>query len=470
MTKPTSRSPAPTPPSLHQRRAHRLLVIASAIAAVHSLAWGAVFAVRGEWLAVTLDVVKIVLAGSAAALGHAGRIRDASRLLIGVLFFVLCFQAGVMDVPSAEVPRFMHQHLLALGVVSVLLTQDEPAWLRHGIPWMCFAAYVGFASTNAAPHTEFALPDSIRVHGAWVNLAVSMGILAVALHVIQSDMLGHNEMERQIRAGILSGEFSLHYQPQLDENDRVIGAEALLRWKQAKRGMVSPAEFIPIAEQTGLMMPLGDWVMKTACQQLAVWGRRPETADLVLAVNVSASQFATSGFVARVQSLLAETGADPARLKIELTESMLANDLEDIIGKMAALREHGVSFSLDDFGTGFSSLSYLRRLPLDQLKIDQSFTRDVLSSDNGAGIAKAVVALGLALRLEVIAEGVETVGQRDFLAGIGCTLYQGYLFSKPLPVGDFDAFVEKNARAAAEPPAATGAGFAQTRQAKLRAV
>ena len=167
--------------------------------------------------------------------------RDASRLLIGVLFFVLCFQAGVMDDPSAEVPRSMHQYLLALGVVSVLLTQDEPAWLRHGIPWMCFAAYVGFASTNAAPITEFALPDSIRAHGTWINLVVSMGIVAAALHVIQSDMLGRNEMERQIRAGILDGEFSLNYQPQLDENDRVIGAEALLRWKQENRGLISIA-------------------------------------------------------------------------------------------------------------------------------------------------------------------------------------------------------------------------------------
>jgi len=228
----------------------------------------------------------------------------------------------------------------------------------------------------------------------------------------------------------------LFYQIQVDGEGRTIGAEALARWNHPKRGLVSPAHFIPLAEESGMILPLGKWVLETACSQLVIWAQQAATAQWTLAVNVSASQFVQADFVTSVISAIEKAGANPRLLKLELTESMLVNDVEDIIVKMTTLKAYGVSFSLDDFGTGYSSLSNLKRLPLAQLKIDQSFVRDVLIDPSDAVIARTVVALGHNLGLKVIAEGVETVGQHNFLAGLGCDAFQGYYFGRPGPADD----------------------------------
>ena len=248
-------------------------------------------------------------------------------------------------------------------------------------------------------------------------------------------------LEVDVRLGLANNEFQLHYQPQVGPADRVIGAEALMRWTHPRRGSVPPGQFIPVAEHSGLILSLGQWVLETACAQLARWATEPRAAGLSLAVNVSVHQFRQPDFVEQVLSALRATGANASRLKLELTESMFAYDVEDIITKMATLKELGVGFSLDDFGTGYSSLSYLKRLPLDQLKIDQSFVRDVLTDPNDAAIARTIVALGHSLGLDVIAEGVETAGQRAFLAAHGCDFCQGYLTGRPMPVAEFDAFL-----------------------------
>lgn len=266
------------------------------------------------------------------------------------------------------------------------------------------------------------------------------------LHFFNSEMesvvMERAALEKDLREAIQEQQFLLHYQAQVVTGGRSTGAEVLLRWQHPRRGMVSPADFIPLAEETGLILPLGRWVLHTACTQLAVWATRPEMEHLTVAVNVSAHQFRQADFVDQVRMVIKDTGANPHRLKLELTESMLVSNIEDIIEKMHALKARGVGFSLDDFGTGYSSLSYLRRLPLDQLKIDQSFVRDVLSDPNDATIAKTIVALAHSLGLGVIAEGVETASQRDFLAAAGCHAYQGYFFSRPLPLEGFERFVQ----------------------------
>ncbi len=198
--------------------------------------------------------------------------------------------------------------------------------------------------------------------------------------------------------------------------------------------MISPAVFIPLAEQSGLIRPIGHWVLQTACTQLAVWSARTETAQLTLAVYISARQFRRMDFVDQVMDCIEGTGANPSRLKLEITESLLLDDVEDTVGKMIALKARGVGFALDDFGTGYSSLSYLKRLPFDQLKIDRSFVLDVLTDANAAAIARTIIALGRTLELAVIAEGVETAEQRDWLALQGCHAYQGYFFERPEPL------------------------------------
>ena len=241
-------------------------------------------------------------------------------------------------------------------------------------------------------------------------------------------------LEAELRRGVREGQFVLHYQPQVDGEGRVTGAEALVRWQHPRRGLVSPAEFIPLAEETGLIESLGQWVLESACAQLLAWSARAETAHLTLSMNVSAREFRHPEFVARALAVINRTGVDPKKLMLEFTESPLPDDLEETIAKMTAMKAHGERFSLDDFGTGYSSLSYLKHLPLDQLKIDQSFVRDVLTDPNDAAFARTIMALGQSLGLAVIAEGVETVEQRDFLVHQGCRAFQGYLFGRPGPV------------------------------------
>jgi PAS domain S-box-containing protein len=248
-----------------------------------------------------------------------------------------------------------------------------------------------------------------------------------------------------LRQGLQNNEFTLHYQPQVDAGGVPTGAEALVRWRHPQRGLVSPAEFIPLAEETGLILELDRWVLQAACTQLAAWARSHATSHLTLAVNMSACQFRHPDFVGYVLAVLERTGADPRRLKLEVTEGSLIDDVEETIAAMVTLKAHGLGFSLDDFGTGYSSLAYLKRLPLDQLKIDQSFVRDVLTDLNAATIAHAVVTLGQSLGLAVIAEGVETDAQRNFLARHNCDAFQGYLFSPPIPVDQFDAFIASRA-------------------------
>ena len=260
---------------------------------------------------------------------------------------------------------------------------------------------------------------------------------------MQAVVIARAALESDLRQAVWQQQFLLYYQAQVDASGRCIGAEALLRWQHPERGMVSPAEFIPLAEESGLILPLGHWVLHTACRQLVAWAAQPALSHLTLAVNVSARQFGLPNFVEEVLALVDHTGADPYKLKLELTESLLLENAEDIIDKMMALKARGVGFSLDDFGTGYSSLSYLKRLPLDQLKIDQSFVRDILTDPNDAAIARMIVALARSMGLAVIAEGVETQAQRDCLGNNGCRSYQGYLFSRPLPPEAFDEFAKR---------------------------
>ncbi|MGL6071799.1 bifunctional diguanylate cyclase/phosphodiesterase, partial [Craterilacuibacter sp.] len=253
-------------------------------------------------------------------------------------------------------------------------------------------------------------------------------------HGMQQAVNERAELESSLRQAIRNNDLALHYQVQVDNCGRPQGAEALLRWTHPEKGPISPAQFIPLAEKSALIILLGNWVLETACRQLLEWSHDPRSAALTLAVNVSARQFHQPDFVQQVLDIIERTGADPTRLKLELTESMLLENVQHTILKMMALKAHGISFALDDFGTGYSSLAYLKRLPLDQLKIDQSFVRDLRPEDHDVAIVRTILALAHTLELEVIAEGVETEDQQNILASLGCHAYQGYFFGRPLAV------------------------------------
>lgn len=253
---------------------------------------------------------------------------------------------------------------------------------------------------------------------------------------LQASVNARAAIEDDLRQAIQQKQFSLYYQPQL-ERGLLTGVEALIRWKHPKRGIVLPCEFVPMAEETGLILPMGSWVLETACTQIAAWTARKEGAHLTVAVNISAREFRQPKFVEQVLTVLSRTGANPERLKLELAESMLLNNVDDVVAKMKELKSHGVRFSLDGFGTGRSSMTHLKRLPWDQLKIDRSFVGEIMADPISGAVAQAIISFGKAIGLSVIAEGVETEEQRAFLAKLGCHSFQGYLFSHPLPWGDF---------------------------------
>ncbi len=255
---------------------------------------------------------------------------------------------------------------------------------------------------------------------------------------LQAVLATRAALETDLRQCVARRQLLLHYQPQVDEQGSLLGAEALLRWRHPERGLVPPSIFIPAAEQCGFVLELGAWVLESACRTLASWAQHPSLGRLDMSVNVSALQLRDAHFVSDVLGTLRRHGANPRRLKLELTESLLAENVEDTIAKMNELRAAGVGFSLDDFGTGYSSLNYLRRLPLAELKIDRSFVKDMLGDPNSAVIARTIVALGQTFGLQVIAEGVETVEQRDALLKMGCRRFQGYFFGHPVDQASFE--------------------------------
>ncbi len=262
-------------------------------------------------------------------------------------------------------------------------------------------------------------------------------------HLMQIEKTNRVAFEENLREAILRKQFCLYYQAQISGKHEITGVEALLRWQHPTRGWVSPAEFIPTAEKTGLILPLGLWVLETACNQLALWSKRPQTAHLTMAINISAQQFHQGDFVDQVLAVLARSGANPRQVQLELTENVLIAEFDSVVAKMALLKAAGISFSLDDFGTGYSSLSALKRLPLARLKTAQKIVGGIPADPDDLATAKAVIALGDTLGLAVIAEGVETEAQRELLAAMGCHNFQGFLFSPALPADEFEALVAR---------------------------
>ena len=260
---------------------------------------------------------------------------------------------------------------------------------------------------------------------------------------MQTSISARVTLEGELRKALAQQQFQLHYQIQVDSAHRSLGAEALIRWQHPERGLILPLQFIPLAEETGLILPIGQWVLEAACAQLKAWQEGALTRELVVSINVSVKQFRQADFAAQVQAAVQHHAINPTLLKLELTESLMLDNIEEVIATMSALKKIGVQFSLDDFGTGYSSLQYLKRLPLDQLKIDQSFVCDIATDNSDKVIVRTIIAMAHSLNLDVIAEGVETEEQRQFLQSNGCMHYQGHLFGRPIPVEPFERLLQR---------------------------
>ena len=332
----------------------------------------------------------------------------------------------------SNIPEEAAAQVEAIGK-KILEAMDHPFWLEGRECRSTSSIGVKLFGDRAESATDIMQHADIALYQAKAAGRNAMRFYAPAL---QAAINARASMETDLRHAIKGNEFELYYQPQVDSTG-LIGAEALIRWNHPRSGILAPDEFIPLAEETGLILPLGDWVLETACKQIAAWAEQKETAHLSVAVNISARQFRQPDFVHRVLAVLDRTGANPQRLKLELTESMLLENIEDVIARMTVLKSHHLEFALDDFGTCYSSLAYLRRLPLDQLKIDRSFVWDMLTDASNGAIVQAIISMGRAMGLLVTAEGVETEEQRDYLLQLGCHSFQGYLFGRPRPLGEF---------------------------------
>jgi diguanylate cyclase (GGDEF)-like protein len=376
------------------------------------------------------DVGDLLLKQVAQRLTSHVRGHDTVARLGGDEFVILLEDLAASPMEAAELAKHIGENLItALNKPYVFAGQNHKSSASVG------AALFGADSTSAADLLKQADIAMYRVKDRGRN------DLCFFDPKMQIDITAHAALEADLQNAVLQHQFVLYYQPQVAQNGSVLGAEVLIRWQHPTRGMVPPFEFIPVAEESDVINDIGLWVLQTACQQLRLWQSNAATADLQLAVNVSARQFRQHDFVAQVQSVITATNINPFGLKLELTESLVLDNINDTIAKMTALKTLGVRFSMDDFGTGQSSLSYLTRLPLDQLKIDQSFVRNIGIKPSDGMIVQTIIGMAGNLGLEVIAEGVETPAQQAYLAAYGCALYQGYLFGRPSPLAGFEALL-----------------------------
>lgn len=364
-----------------------------------------------------------ILKQTAERLGAAMRAHDTVARAGGDEFVIILERLSyVEDVAAGEV----------YGVACKIIGLINAPYVLNGSEYS-ISASIGitlFCDTRFSPEELMKRAD-IAMYRAKASGRNTQMMFDPAM---QTRIAMRNALESDLRQGLKQRHFLLYYQPQVDSVGGLLGVEALLRLQHPERGLILPSTFIGLAEETGLICDLGYWTLETACTQLVVWSHDSARTQLTIAVNVSARQFRDINFVQRVLDIINHSGANPHRLILELTESLLLDQLESSIDKMIALRQHGIRFSLDDFGTGFSSLSYLKRLPLYEIKIDRSFVQDVINNANDAVIVLSIIDLAHNFGIDVIAEGVETLAQRDFLLRSGCTRLQGYLFGRPEPV------------------------------------
>ncbi|BAF89900.1 putative cylclic diguanylate phosphodiesterase [Azorhizobium caulinodans ORS 571] len=431
-----------SPEQRRHRRVRSLLLFGSGVFVALGGGWSVFYGLHGHWVMMAVHLALSALAIPALALIFLDHARAAAIFIAHALLpFVtwLC----LIDAPLGDIQRSTHLFLLPIGVGIFFIFSQERAYLRYFLPCLYFVLFIVFqCSDMGVSHPDLMAPERVRYVGMWVNAITAVIALGVVLTLMQVDMASYHQLEGEMRRALARGDFRLHYQPQVDPSRRILGAEALLRWFNPDHGIIPPAKFITLAEETGLIVPLGDWVLRTACAQLALWAEIPATRDLTISVNVSASQFRQPDFVPRVREILAHTGADPSRLKLELTESLFVRDPDVAAEKMSALRDVGLRWSLDDFGTGYSSLHMLRNLPVDEIKIDKTFVSRMASEEQDRAIVRLLIDMCSTLGLFLVAEGVETEEQYRLLQAWGCDGFQGYLFGKAMPVFQFSRLAE----------------------------
>jgi len=444
-----ARLPTDPPASQASQHSTRLIVAGRygslALIAI-GLGWAVVFAALGWWVVVAMDIAILATGLSVYWLIQRGHLAFGLLAAQLALMAIAITMGLVLDVPTAEAPRVTHLYLLVVAAAGYLNYRRQKSRVQLTLIGLCLVAFVVLSSAPLSLPFVIPMPELLRTVGTWANTIIATTMLAGCIYAMQAEFARMDEFSRDLMASLWNNEFQLVYQPQVDLARSTIGAEALLRWTSPQRGPVSPAEFIPQAEKSGLMVLIGRWVLEQGCQTLAEWGKHPDFRHLTLSINVSASQLLHKDFEAQLCQVITKTGVDPARLILELTESVLVTDMDVVVRKLDTLRARGVTIALDDFGTGYSSLAYLRRLPVQQLKVDRGFVQDAVKTQRSAGLVENVIRIGHDLGHDVLAEGVETMEQHALLARAGCTQFQGYLYGKPMTLADFERRIEAEAK------------------------
>lgn len=413
------------------------------------IAWGIYYFTQGKTcLAAILIALPLIVAAQFFVFKNEDLHVEGKFISVALPVFaaILC----LFDTPIEGTPRSVHIYFIPLAVGVFFISQDRSVVQRYLIPILCIAAFVVFGSTNIGITDRSLLPPpEIRSFVLWTNTITAMACLVGMFAVMQIDLTSRKALERDMHRALAQGAFFLQYQPQVEQSGHVVGVEALLRWTHPTHGPISPADFIPLAERTGLIFPISDWVLREACAQQARWAEDPLTRHLTVSINISSVQFHRPDFVQSIASTVRASEADPKKIKLELTESIFVHDTDQAAAKMIELHNLGFSWALDDFGTGFSSLSVLKKLPLDQLKIDKSFVRDISHSPKGRAIVKAIISLSAELGITTVAEGTETREQIDWLKANGCSVYQGFHFSPSINAQNIRQFVASASRAVA---------------------
>ncbi len=421
----------------YDRRRRQMLALASLFITVSALGWAAHHFIAGEQELLLLQLVIAALGAVTWPLVRLQLPRTAVYYFCTVAVLMVVAQAVVLDVPTPAVPRLIQLYLLPLVICCWFLLMHDNRHARFAFAGVILMAFVALTGSLASFGFQPRLPDEVRSSGAWVIAALTSVAIVMSLRVILNELRENSALALDFARGITSSQIELFLQPQCSRDGEICGAEALMRWRHPKRGYVSPAEFIPMAERTELIIPAGEQLTRMVCDLLETWKSDPVLGALTVSVNVSGVQLYSPVAAQRLMDVVDGHGAKQQSLKFELTESMLVSDFEAIRQRMATLRAMGVRLALDDFGTGFSSLSYLRQLPLDQLKVDQSFVRELPADETSRTLARGIIRLGMELGLEVVAEGTENPQQVQCLNEMGCQIFQGFYFSKPVPVTEF---------------------------------
>lgn len=417
-----------------------------------SLFWLVVFTALQRW---TLAVAVLVLGLAILPcwlLARRGRFSSGLLLsqlicMIFVAVFCLCF-----DIPDITVNRTTHLWLLVIALVGYIHYQCRPSRRQATLMGGSLVLFALFCSGRFSFPFASPMPAPLRQISAWGNVVTVFVMLGAGMVALKRDMFRRTSIVRQIQDALDKNEFVLFYQAQVRADGSLTGAEALLRWQHPEKGILSPVLFLPDAQQAGLMPLIGEWVLREASQQLSQWQYIPEMAHLTLAMNITADHILRTDFCERVMAIVSEAELPSSLIKIELTESVFATDMPTVVDRMTRLSDAGFRFALDDFGTGFSSLSYLRQLPLEQIKVDRSFVQAAVAGIKGEVIARNIVRMGKELQLEIMAEGIETPEQWQMMQDLGCDAFQGFYFSRPITARDFEQFVKESSEMRNVPP------------------